>query len=113
MSLGTKLFTYFRGELVGEDSDGNKYYREKNGPRRWVMYNGEVEATRVPPEWHRWLHRTTDKTPVEEPPVVKDWEKDHIPNLTGTVNAYLPDGHVSNPADRKKTTGDYEAWSPE
>jgi hypothetical protein len=28
MTLGTRLLTWLRGELVGTDSDGNRYYRE-------------------------------------------------------------------------------------
>ena len=29
MTLGTRLLTWFRGELVGTDNFGNRYYREK------------------------------------------------------------------------------------
>ena len=32
-TLGTKLFTHFKGEFVGEDRYGNKYYTEKK-PRK-------------------------------------------------------------------------------
>ena len=70
-TLGTALATWRHGELVGMDEQGNRYYRDKNGksingkPRRWVVYNGDVEATRVPPEWHGWLHYTVDETPDE------------------------------------------------
>lgn len=114
MSFGTRLFTYFRGELVGEDDQGNTYYREKNGgSRRWVMYNGEVEASRIPPEWHRWLHRTSEKAPSEEPLETQPWEQEHQPNLTGTPQAYVPTGHVTRGGQREQTTGDYEAWKPE
>ena len=70
-TLGTALTTWRHGELVGMDEQGNRYYRDKNGKsingktRRWVVYNGDVEATRVPPEWHGWLHYTVDETPEE------------------------------------------------
>ena|SRR5580700_8586613 len=65
MTLGTWLFTKMRGERVGTDAEGNHYYQDKRliaGRRRkrWVMYNGVVEASRVPPEWDGWLHYTTD-----------------------------------------------------
>ena len=34
--------------------------------RRWVLYRrGPVEASRVPPEWHAWLHYTTE-APLHE-----------------------------------------------
>ena len=67
-TIGTRLYTLLCGALVGEDDAGNRYYRERwgrSGPgqreRRWVVYEGEVEASRVPPEWHRWLHHSTDE----------------------------------------------------
>lgn len=111
-TFGTLLFTSRKGEKVGEDDQGNIYYQEKGGRRRWVIYkNGPVEASRVPAEWHRWLHYTADVPPSEEPPVVKPWEKDHLPNLTGTDQAYMPAGAL-NVAERAATTSDYEAWRP-
>jgi len=50
MTFGTWLFTKMRGELVGNDEQGNRYFQDKRliaGMRRrkrWVMYNGEAEA---------------------------------------------------------------------
>lgn len=112
-TFGTRVFTSRKGEKVGEDSAGNTYYRERGGKRRWVIYkNGPVEASRVPPEWHAWLHYTVDETPVESPPVVKEWEKDHLPNLTGSTNAYQPGGSLASAGQRQATASDYEAWSP-
>ncbi|MCH8685575.1 NADH:ubiquinone oxidoreductase subunit NDUFA12 [Pedomonas mirosovicensis] len=110
---GTWLFTKRRGELVGQDADGNQYYRERNGWKRWVIYNGDVEASRVPPEWHAWLHHTVDAPPSEKPPVVKPWEKPNQPNLTGTPAAYAPPGALQAGGVRAPATGDYEAWRPE
>ena len=111
-TVGTGLFTWRHGEQVGSDDQGNRYYREKRGPKRWVLYNGEVEASRIPPEWHAWLHYTVDKTPIEQPPVVKAWEKDHQPNLTGTAGAYHPAGSLPV-SDAAKPQRDYQAWSPD
>jgi NADH:ubiquinone oxidoreductase subunit len=117
MSIGTKLFTWLRGEFVGSDGQGNRYYQEKKvvpgrRRRRWVMYNGEVEASRVPPEWHIWLHYTTDTLPPAGGPPRKSWEKPHQPNLTGTADAYRPAGHTLSGGRRAKATGDYEPWTP-
>lgn len=117
MSLGTLLFTWLRGELVGSDEFGNRYYRDKRTrglrrERRWVLYKGEVEASRVPPEWHAWLHAT-----IAEPPLQRaerrPWQLEHVPNLTGTDQAYRPPGHVLKGGRRPPATGDYEPWSPE
>src|SRR3546814_3286782 len=63
--------------------------------RRWVIYNGPAEASRVPPEWHGWLHRTTDVLPEDAPIQPKSWEKPHVPNMTGTALAYAPKGSRS------------------
>jgi len=59
MTLGTRLLTWLRGELVGTDTDGNRYYRERGAmplrrgggrfsrEKRWVIYNSEPEASKV------------------------------------------------------------------
>ena len=112
-TIGTRLTTWRKGEPVGTDAQGNVYYQERGGRRRWVVYNGEAEASRVPPEWHIWLHHTIDEPPTVAPPVVKKWEKPHLPNLTGTDEAYVPPGSLlrdkRNPAPGRV----YEAWQPE
>lgn len=112
-SWGTALFTRRKGVRVGTDDQGNVYYRERNGERRWVIYNGDIEASRVPPEWHAWLHYTVDAPPSEKPPLVKAWEKQHVANQTGSLGAYFPAGSLNARASRPKATGDYEAWRPE
>ncbi|GAB4154153.1 MAG: NADH:ubiquinone oxidoreductase subunit NDUFA12 [Sphingomonadales bacterium] len=111
-TFGTALFTWRKGERVGEDDQGNVYYRERGGVRRWVMYNGEIDASRVPPEWHAWLHGLTSEPPSEQPLPRKSWEKPHQPNVTGTAAAYVPPGSLRTPEPRAKATGDYEAWRP-
>lgn len=110
-TLGTRLFTWRNGERVGEDSDGNVFYQKDNGARRWVIFNGEAEASRVSPDWHGWLHFTVDEPPTKVVPVRKTWEKAHVANLTGTSAAYHPAGSILNPAP--KAASDYEAWQPE
>jgi NADH:ubiquinone oxidoreductase subunit len=112
-TIGTWWYTLRQGSRVGEDGQGNKYYQNSDGVRRWVVYNGDIDASRVPPEWHRWLHHTTDAPPTVEPPLVKFWEKDHVPNLTGTPGAYFPPGSLREGGNRARATGDYEAWQPE
>lgn len=110
-TLNTQLFTWRKGKKVGEDSQGNIFYRNANDSRRWVIYNGEAEASRVDPAWHGWLHRTWAEPPTDNPLIHKPWEKPHQPNLTGTAMAYAPAGSIRrpNPVDR----ADYEAWTPE
>ncbi len=121
-NFGTRLFTMFKGELVGEDDFGNRYYREKSGgkstigfgrERRWVTYQGDVEASKVPADWHAWLHHISKEPPNKTPLPRQEWEAEHYPNLTGTTEAYRPAGHPLKGGQRAKATGDYEAWSPE
>jgi NADH:ubiquinone oxidoreductase subunit len=118
MTIGTTLFTYFRGREVGRDDAGNRYYEERRpNParlrvRRWVIYaDGGEEASEVPPEWHSWLHYTTDKPLPEAGRRV--WQKPHQPNRTGTALSYRPPGHDYAGGHRARATGDYEAWTPD
>ncbi len=110
-TLGTQIFTWRKGEEVGRDEFGNIYYQTDGGKRRWVIYNDEAEASKVSPDWHGWLHYTWDEPPTENPLPRKEWEKPHIPNLTGTPAAYAPPGSIRR-RDPAPTT-DYEAWTPE
>lgn len=107
-----------RGVLVGEDETGNRYYEERRAGadgvrRRWVIYNGLAEGSRVGPDWHGWMHHTLDKPPTEAPLLRKPWEKDHQPNLTGTVRAYRPKGSLAKGGVRAPATSDYQPWKPE
>lgn len=118
-TIGTRLFTWLRGELVGEDQFGNRYYREKGKPtgpfgreRRWVIYKGKPEASKVPPAWHIWLHYTTDLLPDQQDLPKADWIAEHIPNLTGTDFAYRPEGSILKSGRRQRAAGDYEPWRP-
>ena len=111
-TLGTRLWTWRKGEFVGEDQGGNRYYRERGGWRRWVVYNGYAEASRVPPSWHGWLHHTVDVAPSEESYQPRDWQQPHQQNWTGTALAYRPQGSTLASGERPAATGDYDAWTP-
>lgn len=125
--FGTLLQTRLCGVEVGQDSFGNRYYRERSRPKtqaesstmknfrekRWVIYAGEPEASKVPPEWHIWLHHTADAPLPEASPFHKSWQKPHQANQTGTSEAYAPPGHLLKGGRRGKATGDYQAWNPE
>jgi NADH:ubiquinone oxidoreductase subunit len=120
MTIATRLYTWLRGVQVGTDSFGNRYYRDKTGAtrfdgrreKRWVLYNGEPEASKVPPEWHGWLHHMVNAPPDPDALKVWPWQKEHVPNLTGTPLAYRPPGHDFKGGHRPKATGDYEPWVP-
>ncbi len=99
MYLGTLIYTWFNGVNVGTDEFGNRYYRARKDTlhgheKRWVLFKGKPEASGVPPEWHAWLHHTTDAPLSEKAAESKPWQKAHQPNSTGSAEAYLPQGHA-------------------
>ena len=115
--LSIKLLTWRKGERVGQDAFGNIYYRAKGSQsphdRRWVIYKGMPEASKVPPEWHGWLHHMTDDLPTTHPSTPWPWQKNPLPNLTGTLFAYRPLGHTLKGGQRRRAIGDYIPWKPE
>ena len=118
MDFGTLVHTWLHGRHVGTDRFGNRYFEHKSRTRpdgrrpRWVVYNGMVEASKVPADWHGWLHFSTDEFPSAAD-VRHEWQKEHLPNLTGTRYAYRPPGHILQGGRRDRATGDYEAWTPD
>ena len=127
--MGLNIFTWWNGATigtraglrgktkVGTDAEGNVYWqggRDTAGrTRRWVIYAGSNDASRVPPEWFSWLHHQIDDVPDRALPPVRAWEKPPVPNLTGTPLAYRPPGALEKGGERVRATGDYEAWSPD
>jgi len=120
-TLGTRYFTWRKGQFVGEDEFGNRYYRytqanpidsNVGAERRWVVYNGYADASKVPPGWRAWLCHNGDLAPSEETYKAHAWEKPFLPNLTGTTQAYRPQGSVLASGQRPSATGDYVPWTP-
>ncbi len=129
MSVLGKIFTWWDGatigtligmrgtSIIGQDELGNVYREGGLLPdgrrRRYVIYAGANDASRVPPEWHGWLHHQYDAAPDATLPPPRRWEKEPKPNLTGSSGAYRPAGALEAGGKRAAATGDYEAWSPE
>ncbi|WP_114520749.1 NADH:ubiquinone oxidoreductase subunit NDUFA12 [Altererythrobacter sp. ZODW24] len=117
-TIGTLLNSWRTGEKVGTDAQGNTYFRAKKksasgNERRWVIYEGANDASRVPAEWHGWLHGLGEDAPESFLPPAKIWEVEFTPNATGTQAAYRPQGALERGGKRVGATGDYEAWSPD
>ncbi|MHC5306900.1 NADH:ubiquinone oxidoreductase subunit NDUFA12 [Bartonella sp. LJL80] len=116
-TINTRFFTWRKGKRIGEDQFGNIYYegsRHKDGyPRRWVIYKNYSEASTIPAGWHGWMHHRTDTPPTQENYQPREWEKSHLPNMTGTAEAYTPKGSIARHGERPRVTGDYDAWTPE
>jgi len=113
------LMVWRKGEYVGTDQVGNKYYRAdpRKGykhEQRWVLYAGTPEASSIPPEWHGWIHHQTDIIPSGSGLSYRQsWQLPAAPNRTGTNLAYNPPGHTLSGGKRAAATGDYQAWRPE
>ncbi len=119
---GTRLTIWRQGHLVGSDEVGNRYYEQKPGrgpqgpldrPRRWVTYSDLADPSKVPADWHGWLHYTVDTPPTAETYRPQPWQKPHVMNMTGTSGAYRPKGSILAAAARPKATGDYKPWRPD
>jgi len=119
-TIGARNQIHKSAKLVGHDDAGNTYYEsvEKRFDydghnRRFVIYKGYADASKVPAEWHGWLHHTFAEPPTREPLPRRSWEKDHQPNLTGTIWAWRPKGSLARGGERAAANGDYEPWTGE
>ena len=97
---------FVAGKYSGKDQFGNKYYSNSK-EKRWVIYKNDVEASKIPPEWHSWMHFLKRNTPSNNEKNYS-WQKQHQENLTGTKKAYKPEGSLSS--DLKKSNKKYETW---
>lgn len=117
-TIGTRLWIRRAGELVGQDEQGNTYYRSRridpalNRERRWVIYNGEADASRIPPGWHGWMHHRTDVPPTREEYTPRDWQLPHKSNMTGSPYAYRPAGSILSDDPQPPSAPQYGAWKP-
>lgn len=118
-TLNTRFYTWRKGEYVGSDQFGNKYYRARSAipdsipERRWVIYSGYSEGSTVPPGWHGWMHHRVDAPPASDTYRPREWQKPHVPNLTGSAAAYRPPGSLVGAARPAAAPPDYQAWKPE
>jgi len=113
---GLVLMTLRQGGHVGADSFGNQYYQQRATvggarPRRWVVYAGAADASTIGPEWHSWLHYTTDTVLPDSGR--RPWQKPHQANLTGTPSGYRPAGHDYEGGHRAHASADYQSWTPD
>lgn len=113
-----KFFVTLRSNCVGQDNFGNKYYESKKADylgrkKRFVIYRGKIEASKVPPLWHAWLHHLSNEVPLRGKEQNYSWQREFEPNLTGTKEAYFPDGDYRSRGGRVAVSADYKPWKPE
>lgn len=117
-TIGAAFDIKRRSEFVGADDYGNRYFQDRKAStggrkKRYVIYNGLAEPSKVPADWHGWLHHAVQDPPTVTPLERRAWETDHKPNMTGTIFAYKPSGSVASGGERQAAPGDYEAWDPD
>ncbi len=106
MRLIVFIITILFGKKAGEDKFGNIYYYSNKKifarERRWVMYKGSKEASKIPDYWEVWLRHISEKPlDISE---IQTWQKQHLPNLTGTVfSKKYAKKEINNP-------NTYESW---
>ena len=93
MSFIDKYFIKLFHKKIAQDHYGNEYYLSHKKDylgrkKRYIIYNGLCESTKIPPMWHAWLHYMIDDTPDKIDKF--DWQIDYRPNLSGTNFAYDP-----------------------
>ena len=119
-AFGTRFHIGRRGIKVGEDAFGNTYYEARDNSdsygdhkRRWVIYTGYSDASKVPPEWHGWLHYTfddvADPSQPSEPLVRKGAPAKSHRHAQCLAAEGLDRSHRRAP----HATGDYQPWTPE
>lgn len=118
MNFANRIKIFLSCNKVGDDEFGNSYYEEKHQSaddkkKRYVIYNGIIESSKVPSEWHHWLHHTSKAAPINNNSVKKySWQKIHLPNLIGTSHSYSPSSNSRKSGD-KKINKSYQSWNPE
>ncbi|MDA9231465.1 NADH-ubiquinone oxidoreductase subunit NDUFA12 family protein [Rickettsiales bacterium] len=116
MNLLNKIIIKYSCSKVGSDEFGNEYFERKNADKngkkkRFVIYNGLVEASKVPSNWHVWLHYTVNKAPIHSNTHRNPWQKTHLPNLTGTIYNHSP--AIDKKNNKLSKSSVYESWNPE
>ncbi len=113
-SWSTSLFSRRYGKEAGRDEAGNVYFAHSKDPaRRWVIYSGANDSSRVPPGWNAWLRGTIDEVPEKGLPPRRAFEQPPVANLTGSDGAWRPAGSIRSGGVRAASTGDYSAWTPD
>lgn len=109
--MGMCFFMWCKGEFVGEDEFGNKYYKECGGKKCWVVYNGLVEVLFILLGWYGWIYYCVDMVLFEESYKVKFWQQFYEVNYIGMFGVYCLYGFILIFEKCLEVIGDYQVWS--
>lgn len=124
-----KMFKYKTirpGRLVGTDQFNNRYYEAPPNSlqlrERWIEFGGkkkDFNASRIPPEWHTWLTRVDEHTPMDK--IVFETQKYQVSykptalSKMGQNPNYVPSNYYNKPVDVPHVKYDkqkYTSWDP-
>lgn len=101
-------------KLVGADEFHNRYYEMKQTDylgrkKRICIYFGTVEASKIPSNWHNWMHySSSSKINCKK----LFWMKSHTPNVTGTEYAFCPNYHTQSNIHGKSFIDQNKSYQP-
>ncbi len=116
LQLLTQIKLFILGsKFIGTDEYRNRYYESKQADylgrkKRFCIYSGTVEASKIPSNWHNWMHYSSHEEIKQKKPF---WAKSHTPNVTGTDYAFQPNRHTQNNIHGKSfidSNTSYQAW---
>ena len=126
MKLLIKIYLNLFATKVGEDKYGNKYYelnlKDSFGrKKRYCYFNGKIEATKIAPEWHPFMHHQIHAKDVVKTIKQYKWQRFALPNLTLSKVKYLPQNHplfdkntnLYNVKDASQKPFKMKIWKPE
>ena len=95
MDLVTLMTLKLTAQHIGTDQFGHRYYEERRArpgkpPRRYVRYSGIAEASKVPADWHGWLHHTETFPPPEGGYDKHEWQQEHQPKQEPSTGEHPP-----------------------
>lgn len=99
------LYTHFLGQKVGTDAFGNQYFQHKHpkNTKKWVVYNGINDPSKIPVNWYMWLHSNIKDEPKEN---LSSWQ----PNVTQTPFAFKGTNSIENIEPNR--SNNYSKWVP-
>lgn len=98
MKFLVRIYLNFAGTKVGVDDYGNKYFELKRTDsfgrkKRYCLYNGKPEASKISPEWFPFMHYQIEASDVIKNRKQYKWQRNALPDLTLSEIKYLPKNH--------------------
>jgi len=98
MKFLLRIYLFFCGTKIGIDQYGNQYFEVKRTDsfgrkKRFCLYNGTPEASKISPEWHLFMHYQIEAKDVKTNYKQHKWQKPFVPDITLSDAKYLPKNH--------------------